>query len=392
MSETGSLFEKELTRPFADLLRPKRLEDVVGQQHLLGPGQPLSRMVEEHRLSSMILWGPPGCGKTTLARIIATQTDDFFEAISAIMTGVADLRRIFHHAKDRRRSGRGTLLFVDEIHHFNRSQQDSFLGAVEDGTITLIGATTENPSFELNSALLSRCMVFTLKRLDTGALIILVRRAEHFLQRTLPLTLEARDQLISLSDGDGRTLLNTIQALSYAPDEPLLNPDQLLEVIQRRAMNYDKGRDEHYNLISALHKSLRGSDVDAALYWFSRMLEGGENPRYIARRLIRFASEDIGMADPQALIQATTAEQAYDFLGSPEGELCIAQAVIYLATAPKSNSQYIALKQARNFARQHGSLMPPKHILNAPSAFMKEQGCGQDYQYDHDLMDAFSGK
>ena len=392
MSETGNLFQKTHARPLADLLRPSTIEDIIGQSHLLGPQKPLRQMLEERRLSSLILWGPPGCGKTTLALALAHHTEAHFESVSAIFSGVAELKKIFSQAKARLNHGHRTLLFVDEIHHFNRSQQDSFLGAVEKGTVLLMGATTENPSFELNAALLSRCTVYVLKSLTLHDLETLMTRAENFLQKKLPLNPEARSTLLRLADGDGRALLNMVESLVSLKREEPLTPAQLMDIIQKRALNYDKSRDQHYNLISALHKSLRGSDVDAALYWFARMLEGGEDPRYIARRLIRFASEDIGTADPQALPQAIAAHQAYLTLGSPEGELCIVQALVYLATAPKSNAVYAAMKKAKNAAHQYGSLMPPKHILNAPTKLMKNEGYGKDYRYDHDTEDAFSGQ
>ena len=379
-------------RPLAERLRPKTLGDVVGQDHLLAPSAPLGRMVAARHLASLILWGPPGCGKTTIARLLADATDLAFEPLSAVFSGVADLRKVFDAARKRREGGRGTLLFVDEIHRFNRAQQDGFLPYVEDGTVVLIGATTENPSFELNGALLSRCQVFVLKRLTDSALDDLIDRAETELGRTLPLLADARAALVALADGDGRYLLNLIEVLAGMPsDIAPLDTIALLETVQRRAPLYDKAQEGHYNLISALHKSLRGSDVDAALYWFARMLEGGEDPLFIIRRLTRFATEDIGLADPNALVQAIAAWDAYERLGSPEGELAIAQAVIYLATAPKSVGAYRAYKRVRKAAAATGSLMPPAHILNAPTKLMKSLGYGEGYAYDPDAPDGFSG-
>jgi putative ATPase len=385
------LFDDDAQRPLADRLRPRSLQDVVGQDHLLAPDSPIGRMVAQQRLVSAILWGPPGCGKATIARLLAQQTDLEFEPLSATFSGVADLRKVFQAAQHRRQVGRGTLLFVDEIHRFNRAQQDSFLPYVEDGTIVLIGATTENPSFELNGALLSRCQVFLLKRLDDTALETLVARAEHDTGRTLPLDHDARQALITMADGDGRYLLNMAEQLQALPEGSPLDVVGLTRQVQKRAPLYDKGQEGHYNLISALHKSMRGSDPDAALYWLARMLDGGEDPLYIARRLVRFANEDIGMADPQAVQQALTAWQVYERLGTPEGELAIAQAVVYLATAAKSISVYRGLGAAHRRARQTGSLMPPKHILNAPTRLMKDIGYGENYQYDPDLPDGFSG-
>jgi putative ATPase len=384
-------------RPLADRLRPARLEEVVGQDHLLGPDGPLGRMVAGGRLSSMILWGPPGCGKTTLARLLAERSDLAFEPLSAVFSGVADLRKVFEAARQRREAGRGTLLFVDEIHRFNRAQQDSFLPYVEDGTVVLIGATTENPSFELNGALLSRCQVFVLNRLDEAAMEKLLARAEAAEGRTLPLDPDGRRALFAMADGDGRYLLNMVEALLALPPGAdgaprRLDPAGLAAIVQRRAPLYDKAQEGHYNLISALHKSLRGSDTDAALYWLARMLAGGEDPLYVVRRLVRFASEDVGLADPDALPQALAAWDAYERLGSPEGELAIAQCVIYLGTAPKSNAAYRAFGAAREAARRTGSLMPPKHILNAPTRLMKDLGYGRGYQYDHDSAEAFSGQ
>jgi len=386
------LFESSAPRPLADRLRPQSLEDVVGQDHLLGQDGPLRRMTDAGRLASMILWGPPGCGKTTIARLLADRTELEFEPLSAVFSGVADLRKVFERGRARRLSGHGTLLFIDEIHRFNRAQQDGFLPYVEDGTVVLVGATTENPSFELNAALLSRCQVFVLNRLDDAALEKLLQRAEAAEDRTLPLEPDARAALRAMADGDGRFALNLAEELfALAPDAPL-DTAALAATVQRRAPLYDKGQEGHYNLISALHKSLRGSDADAGLYWLARMLAGGEDPRFIARRLARFAYEDIGLADPQAALQALAAWEAYERLGSPEGELALAQAVIYLATAPKSNAAYKALGQAMGTARETGSLMPPKHILNAPTRLMKDIGYGEGYEYDHDAAEGFSGQ
>lgn len=377
-------------RPLADRLRPDALSAIVGQDHLVGDGAPLRRMLEGSRLPSLILWGPPGCGKTTLARILAHHTDLHFEQISAIFSGVADLKKVFEGARARRESGKGTLLFVDEIHRFNKSQQDAFLPVVEDGTITLIGATTENPSFELNGALLSRCQVLVLKRLDDAALDVLMARAEEDAGKALPLTADARGTLKALADGDGRYALSLAEQI--LGQKETLDSQTLMDFVQRRAPLYDKSDEGHYNLISALHKSVRGSDVDAALYWFSRMLAGGEDPRFIARRMTRMAVEDIGLAEPQALPVCIAAWEAYERLGSPEGELALTQALIFLATAPKSNAAYVAGKAAMRAARDTGSLMPPAHILNAPTKLMKSIGYGQGYEYDHDTEDGFSGQ
>ncbi|MBA4100107.1 MAG: AAA family ATPase [Rhodospirillum sp.] len=388
----SGLFEAQAPRPLADRLRPQRLEEIVGQDHLIGPTAPIGRMLAARQVSSMILWGPPGCGKTTLARLIAEKVDLHFEMLSAIFSGVAELRKIFEAAKQRRLMGRGTLLFIDEIHRFNRSQQDGFLPHVEDGTIVLVGATTENPSFELNAALLSRCQVFVLNRLHEGDLETLLKRAEELMGFSLPLNAEARIALIAMADGDGRYLLNMAEELFRLPPDIILDPAALTKAVQKRAPLYDKAQEGHYNLISALHKSLRGSDTDAALYWLARMLVGGEDPKYIARRLLRFAVEDIGLADPQALVQALSAWDAYDRLGSPEGELAIAQCVIYLGTAPKSNAAYEAIGAANAAARNTGSLMPPKHILNAPTRLMKDLGYGKGYNYDHGTAEGFSGQ
>ena len=414
------------TRPLADRLRPRELTEVVGQDHLLAPEAPLGRMVASGRLSSIVLWGPPGCGKTTIARLLADRTGLAFEQVSATFSGVTDLRRVFAATARRRQIGRGTLLFVDEIHRFNRAQQDSFLPYVEDGTVVLVGATTENPSFELNGALLSRCQVLVLRRLDETALAELLERVEALTGRELPLTGDARAALVAMADGDGRYLLGMVEqvlgwARAGAPEAgsggaggggaggggapetgstaragtadggPRLDAEGLTAVVASRAPLYDKSGEEHYNLISALHKSMRGSDPDAALYWLARMLVGGEDPRYVARRLVRFASEDVGMADPSALQTALAAWEAYERLGSPEGELAIAQAVVHLATAPKSVALYRGLGRAREAARRTGSLAPPAHILNAPTRLMKELGYGEGYEYDPDAADGFSG-
>ena len=383
---------REAPRPLADRIRPARLADVVGQHRVLDPDGPLGAMLASGSLSSLILWGPPGVGKTTIARLLARETDLAFVQISAIFSGVPELRRVFEAARLRRQQGQGTLLFVDEIHRFNRAQQDSFLPHMEDGTIVLVGATTENPSFELNAALLSRAQVIVLDRLEPRDLELLAQRAEREMGRPLPLNPEARDRLIEMADGDGRALLNLIEQIGAWQVEGRLDPDQLARRLMRRAAKYDKSGDEHYNLISALHKSVRGSDPDAALYWLARMLEGGEDPRYLARRITRMAIEDIGLADPAAQRHCLDAWALYERLGSPEGELALAQAVIYLALAPKSNAGYVAYKGARDLARRTGSLMPPAHILNAPTALMKEQGYGKGYAYDHDTEDAFSGQ
>ena len=383
---------REGLRPLADRLRPKTLDEVVGQGHLLDGGGALGRMVSTGKLTSLILWGPPGTGKTTIARLLAGHADLAFEQISAIFTGVADLKKIFEAAKMRRMGGRGTLLFVDEIHRFNRSQQDGFLPYVEDGTVTLVGATTENPSFEINSALLSRMQVLVLNRHDDDALEQLLKRAEEEMASSLPLDEHARIALKAMADGDGRFLLNCVETLMDTAGGEMLTPETLAQLLQKRAPSYDKDRDGHYNLISALHKSLRGSDPDAALYWTARMLTAGEEPLYIIRRLVRFASEDIGLADPEAIHQALAAKDTYEFLGSPEGELQIAQAVLYMATAPKSNAAYKAEKAAKHAAKATGSLMPPAHILNAPTKLMKDIGYGKDYAYDHDTEAGVSGQ
>lgn len=379
-------------RPLADRLRPKSLSDVIGQKQILGPDGPLGAMLASGSLSSLIFWGPPGVGKTTIARLLADETDLHFVQISAIFTGIPDLKKVFEAAKIRRQNGKGTLLFVDEIHRFNKAQQDGFLPYMEDGTILLVGATTENPSFELNAAVLSRSQVLVLERLDDDELEALATRAEKELGVALPLTAEARASLLQMADGDGRALLNLVeQVASWSADEPLGTPD-LTKRLMRRAANYDKGGDEHYNLISALHKSVRGSDPDAALYWFARMLNGGEDPRFLARRITRMSVEDIGLADPQAQTLCLHAWETYERLGSPEGELALAQAVTYLALAPKSNAGYVAFKKASDMARKTGSTPPPKHILNAPTTLMQEQGYGAGYAYDHDAEDGFSGQ
>lgn len=378
--------------PLAERLRPKKLEEVVGQDHLLKSDGPIGRMVAQKRLASMILWGPPGTGKTTIARLLAEETGLEFQQISAVFSGVADLKKAFETARGRRASGKGTLLFVDEIHRFNRAQQDGFLPYVEQGVVTLVGATTENPSFEINAALLSRAQVFVLKRLDDAALEQLLQRAEMLLGRKLPLTEEARIALANLADGDGRYLLTLADELFALEADAPLDAKALGELLQKRAPAYDKDREEHYNLISALHKSIRGSDPDAALYWLARMLAGGEQPLYIARRLVRAASEDIGLADPTALLICLAAKDAVDFLGQPECEVHLAQAVIHLATAPKSNAAYLAYGAAKRAAHETGALGPPMHIRNAPTRLMKDLGYGSGYTYDHDAEDGFSGQ
>lgn len=386
--------EKGAPRPLADRLRPTKLADVVGQDHIVGPDGTLTRMLKSGRVPSLILWGPPGSGKTTIARLLAGETNLVFEQLSAIFSGVADLRKAFDRARMLREQGKGTLLFIDEIHRFNRSQQDSFLPYMEDGTITLVGATTENPSFELNAAVLSRATVLTLNRHDETALDAILARAEADMGRKLPLDDDARDALKGMADGDGRTMINLAEDVFSAVTEKTkpLNRDALMKLVQRRAPLYDKSREGHYNLISALHKSVRGSDPDAALYYFCRMLDGGEDRLFLARRLVRMAVEDIGLADPQALVVCNAAKDAFDFLGSPEGELALAEAVVYLATAPKSNANYVAFKAAMRAAKEHGSLAPPKAILNAPTKLMEDEGYGVEYLYDHDQPDAFSGQ
>jgi len=379
-------------RPLADLLRPRTIKDVVGQDHLLADSEPIGRMLKSRRIASMILWGPPGVGKTTIARLIAGHADMEFVQLSAVFSGVKDLREVFAAAEARRATGRGTLLFVDEIHRFNKAQQDGFLPYVEAGIVTLIGATTENPSFELNGALLSRAQVFVLKRLSEKALDELLVRAEKTTEQDLPLTRDGRDALIAFADGDGRYLLNLAEEIFALTTQKQLDAKGVARHLQKRAPAYDKNREEHYNLISALHKSIRGSDPDAALYWLARMLTGGEDPLYIARRIIRMASEDIGLADPLALMLANEAMNTYRFLGSPEGELAIAHAVVHMATAPKSNAVYTAFKSAMRSAKKTGSLMPPAHILNAPTKMMKDLGYGKGYAYDHDTEEGFSGQ
>ncbi len=385
--QLNSLFATTDHHPLAERLRPRGLGDVVGQDLTV-----LERMLATGQLQSVLLWGPPGCGKTTLARILAEQSGFEMEVMSAVQSGVADAKKVFERARERLAMGKRTILFVDEIHRFNRAQQDAFLPVVEDGTILLVGATTENPSFELNAALLSRCKLVILKRLEEGALAQLLARAEAHYDYALSLTEEAKAALYAMADGDGRYMLNLVEELYRIDPQGEVDAATLGELVQKRVVVYDKHQDSHYNLISALHKSLRGSDTDAALYWFNRMLAGGEDPLYIARRLVRFAVEDIGMADPQALVQANAAKEAYQFLGSPEGELALAQAVVYLGTAPKSNAQYVAQKAAMRSAQSNGSLSPPKHILNAPTKMMQEIGYGEGYQYDHDAADGFSGQ
>lgn len=384
--------QPDAPRPLADRLRPRALSEVIGQAHVLSPEGPLGAMLAAESLSNLILWGPPGVGKTTIARLLAEGTDLAFVQISAIFTGVPELRKVFEAARLRRTGGKGTLLFVDEIHRFNKAQQDGFLPHMEDGTITLVGATTENPSFELNAALLSRSTVIVLERLSLADLERLAQRAERELGTALPLTAEAREAMLEMADGDGRALLNLIEQVTAWKSAAKLDRDALASRLMRRAAKYDKSGEEHYNLISALHKSVRGSDPDAALYWFARMLEGGEDPRFLARRLTRMAVEDIGLADPQAQGLCLDAWQTYERLGSPEGELALANAVIYLALAPKSNGAYTAYKAARRAAKETGSLMPPKHILNAPTKMMKGLGYGDGYAYDHDAEDGFSGQ
>ena len=396
--DAASLFaaaglDQDAPRPLADKLRPQNLSEVVGQDHILGPDGALTRMLETRTLGSLIFWGPPGTGKTTVARLLADATELHFEQISAVFSGVADLKKVFDAARARRETGKGTLLFVDEVHRFNKAQQDSFLPVMEDGTVVLVGATTENPSFELNAALLSRARVLVFHSLGPEAIEKLFKRAEEIEHRRLPLDDEARAVLVRMSDGDGRAALTLAEEVwRAARKDEVFNAAELQAILQRRAPIYDKSADGHYNLISALHKSVRGSDPDAALYYLARMLDAGEDPLYLARRVVRMAIEDIGLADPQALVIANAAKDAYDFLGSPEGELAIAQAVIYVATAPKSNAAYTAFGAAKQVAKEAGSLLPPKHILNAPTKLMKDEGYSSGYEYDHDAEHGFSGQ